>query len=158
MRPESSNALPRWQRWTIVGASWSLALSGLLWLAIHEAWGAGAGELPHPLEAWLMRWHGLSVPASLFAAGLVGAGHVQRGWQQGQQRASGLALILAGTVVVVTGYLLAYLAPESWRPGLGWGHTLAGVAALAAGLVHWRRALRRRAAPPPRSAAPARGW
>ena len=44
MRPESSNALPRWQRWTIVGASWSLALSGLLWLAIHEAWGAGAGE------------------------------------------------------------------------------------------------------------------
>jgi hypothetical protein len=139
MQPESSNALPRWQRQTILAASWSLALSGLLWLAVHYGWGAGAGELPHPLEAWLMRWHGLSVPASLFAAGLVAAGHVQRGWQAGQQRASGLALVLAGAAVVATGYLLAYLAPERWRPSLGWGHALVGAVALAAGLVHWRR-------------------
>lgn len=139
MRPEPDNTLQPWQRRTVVGAAWSLLLSGALWLAIHHLWGAGAGGLPHPLEAWLMRWHGLSAPAGLFALGIVAAGHVQGGWRLGLQRASGLALCALGAALVATGYALAYLVPEGWRPGVGWGHAAIGALAFVVGAAHARR-------------------
>lgn len=139
MRPESSNELRPWQRWTVAGASWSLFLSGVLWLAVHYLWGAGGSGLPHPAEAWLMRWHGLSAPVGLFALGVVAAWHVQGGWRLRLQRASGLSLCALGAALVATGYALAYLVPESWRPGVGWGHAALGALAFGMGAAHARR-------------------
>ena len=55
--------------------------SGLLWLALHYMAGAGAGELPHPLEAWLMRAHGLAAFAGLFMLGVIGGSHIPHGWR-----------------------------------------------------------------------------
>jgi hypothetical protein len=137
VRP-SANPLPRWQRRVVVWGSWSLVLSGLLWIAVHYTFKAAGDGLPHPLEPWLMRWHALSAIVSLFAAGLVGAGHVQRGWQLRRQRASGLALCLAGAVVVISGYALAYLVSESWHAGVGIGHAALGAIAFGIGVAHWR--------------------
>lgn len=129
----------RWQRRLLYGSGGLLLSTGLVWLAVHYSVGAGAGELPHPVEAWSMRLHGLGVMASLFSLGTLGATHVPQGWrlshrrQWPRQRATGLILCGLGGVLAASGYALYYFAPEALRPALGWAHAAAGVA--AAGLI-----------------------
>jgi O-antigen/teichoic acid export membrane protein len=146
------NPLRRWHRRTLLAVTAALLASGLAWLPAHYLWGAGAGELPSPLEPWLMRLHGLAAMAGLFALGVVAAEHVPRGWRMGHQRASGAALVALALTLAATGYGLWYLASEAWHPAVGWLHTAAGIAATALGLVHASRARRppRRAIPPGR--------
>ncbi|HUK66144.1 MAG TPA: hypothetical protein VLV17_04905 [Anaeromyxobacteraceae bacterium] len=132
------NPLERWQVSLVVGSAVSLLLSGLGWLPLHYLWGAGAGELPLPLEPWMVRWHGLSAVAGLFAGGVVAAGHVSRGWRGGVRRASGLAVCVLGGLLALSGYLLAYLISESLRPALGLLHAGLGVVAFGVGFVHRR--------------------
>jgi hypothetical protein len=101
---QPSNALARWQRITIVAVAANLLASGLAWLPFHYAWGAGsANALPHPIEPWLMRWHGLAAVAGFYAAGLVSAGHVARGWRLRWHRRSGLAVCILGGALAVSG-------------------------------------------------------
>ena len=132
------NPLQPWQRWTVIAAAVSLLLSGVGWLPVHYGWGAGAGDLPHPLEPWIVRWHALSALAGLFAGGVVAGGHVGRGWRLGLRRASGLAVCLLAGLLAASGYVLSYLVSEAWRPALGWAHAALGVAAFGLGAVHRR--------------------
>src|SRR5512147_144256 len=134
-RRTSLNPLPAWQRRGLVLAAWSLLLSGAAWLPVHYLWGAGAGELPSPLEPWLMRWHGLAVLTGLFALGAVSAGHVPRGWRAGRQRSSGLLLCVLWGLLTASGYGLSYLVSERWRGALGWAHAAAGFLAFAVGAL-----------------------
>jgi hypothetical protein len=139
-----TNRLPRWQRQTLYASGTLLMLSGLLWLAVHYSVGAGAGELPHPIEAWTMRLHGLAAFAGLFMLGALSASHVPRGWRLtrrqrwANQRQSGLTLCVFAAVLAGTGYWLYYFAPESIRPALGWVHTGAGVAMGILFAIHGR--------------------
>jgi hypothetical protein len=151
---EASNALPRWQRRTILAAATCLLVSGLAWICLHQAWGRnwwmvagpeGSDGLPHPAEAWLMRWHGLSAVAGFFAAGLVASGHVARGWRLAWRRPTGLSLCIVGTLVALSGYALWY-APDSWHAAGGWAHAAAGAVAFTLGALH----VRDRAPPPAR--------
>lgn len=140
-----ANPLLSWQRTVVLVAAAALLVTGVAWLPFHYLWGAGTGELPHPLEAWLMRAHGLTAPLGLFAAGVVASSHVSRGWRLRQRRRTGLGLALLGGMVIVSGYALAYLVPESWHAAVGWGHTGLGVVAFGLGLVHRRLGRRARA-------------
>lgn len=137
----------RWQRRSLSATGLLLLASGSLWLALHYTLGAGAGELPHPLEAWALRLHGLAAQAGLFMLGIVAAAHIPHGWRLARrprwahQRRSGLALGALCALMAATGYLLYYCAPETLRPTLGWGHALTGAAG-AAVLVWHRRGAR----------------
>jgi hypothetical protein len=117
--------------------------------------GAGAGELPHPAEPWLMRLHGAAAFAALFATGLMAGHHIPAGWRQGRrprhagQRRSGLLLCGAAAAVVLSGYALYYLVPEAVRPALGWLHAGLGALLVGAGGWHGARARRSRAGPRP---------
>jgi len=139
--------LVRWQRLALYGSGALLGLTGAVWLAVHYSVGAGAGELPHPLEAWLMRLHGLGVFSGLFALGTLAAGHIPHGWRLSHrrrwagQRNSGLALCVLGAALALTGYLLYYFAPENVRPALGWIHSGAGLA-MGLLMVQHRRGVR----------------
>jgi hypothetical protein len=139
IQAETSNALPPWQRRTIVTAAVCLLVSGLAWIPVHYLWGAGSGGLPHPSEVWLMRWHGLSAVVGFFAGGLVAAGHVARGWRLAWRRATGGSLCVLGSLLALSGYALWYLLPESWHPAAGWMHAAVGVVAFALGALHVRR-------------------
>jgi len=132
----SANPLPRWQRRVVVLAAWALLLTGLAWLPLHYLWGTGAGKLPHPLEPWLLRLHGLAAPVGLFALGLLSSAHVPRGWRSGRQRASGLSLCLLIGALAASGYALSYLAPEPWHAALGWAHAGLGMGAFLLGSLH----------------------
>lgn len=151
MPPSSALRLPAWQRRCLWWGAGTLALSGSAWLAVHWWVGAGAGELPHPAEAWLMRAHGAGVFLALFTLGVLAGGHVGQGWRWSArhrlqaQRRSGLWLCAGLSGLVLSGYALYYLVPEGWREALGLGHALLGVLLWALGGWHARAAARRRA-------------
>ncbi len=150
------NPLKSWQYRALYAIVGLLAASGLLWLAVHYLWGAGAEQLPHPLEPWLMRLHGAAAFASLFMAGVLAAAHVPQGWRmttrsprlrqhKAGQRRTGLALCALGVAVVFSGYLLFYFAPEDWRAAIGWSHAALGLVLAALLPLHgWRHGVRSR--------------
>ena len=130
-----THRLVRWQRLTLYGTGALLLLTGVVWLAVHYSVGAGAGAgaLPHPTEVWAMRLHGLGAFGGLFVLGLLAAAHVPQGWRLSRrrrwagQRNSGVALCVSAGLLVLSGYLLYYFAPEPLRPALGWAHTGLGL-------------------------------
>lgn len=151
----SLNHLPGWQHRALYATAAVLALSGLPWLAVHYLWGAGAGNLPHPMELWLIRLHGAAGFAGLFMGGVLAAAHVPQGWRmttrnlrlrqhKAGQRRTGLALSALGAAAALSGYLLYYFAPEDLRMLIGWAHALLGlVLVLLLPLHGWRRSARR---------------
>ncbi|HTT69897.1 MAG TPA: hypothetical protein VMG32_01635 [Anaeromyxobacteraceae bacterium] len=132
------NPLVPWQKAAVVASALSLLASGLAWLPVHYLWGAGAGGLPLPIEPWIVRWHGLSALFGLFAGGAIAAGHVGRGWRGGVRRASGLSLCVLFGLLAASGYVLSYLASESFRDALGLAHGALGVLAFGLGTFHRR--------------------
>ena len=140
-----AHRLPRWQRRALYAVGALLLATGIVWLTIHYSIGGGAGELPHPLEAWTMRLHGLAAFGGLFMLGALAASHVPQGWRMSgrhrwaSQRGTGFTLCLLGGALAASGYLLYYFAPEALRPALGWAHSLAGVGMAVVVAVHRRR-------------------
>ena len=130
----SVHRLARWQRLALYVTGALLVLTGGVWLAVHYSIGAGAGELPQPLEAWILRLHGLAAMAGLFVLGLLAAAHIPQGWRLSHrrrwagQRRSGVLLCVGGGLLAASGYLLFYFAPETVRPALGWAHAIVGLA------------------------------
>ena len=146
--PAHAHRLPRWQRLALYLSGAVLLLSGVAWLVLHYSLGAGAGGLPHPLEAWSLRLHGLAAFGGLFVLGALAAAHVPQGWRLSHrrrwagQRLSGVSLCALAALLVLTGYLLFYFAPEAVRPALGWLHAAAGLAMAVLLPAHRRRARR----------------
>jgi len=140
----SHHHLARWHRLSLYGVGTLLLATGLIWLGLHYLVGAGAGELPHPLEAWSLRLHGLAAFGGLFAFGVVAAAHVPHGWRLSRrprwahQRRTGMMLCTLAAALAASGYLLYYFAPESIRPSLGWFHAVIGVAMAAVLALHRR--------------------
>ena len=129
-----AHRLVRWQRLALYATSALLLATGLAWLALHYSIGAGAGELPHPLEVWSLRLHGLAAFAGLFMLGALAASHVPHGWRLSHrrrwagQRSSGVLLCVMGGLLAAPGSLLFYFASEAVRPALGWAHAFVGAA------------------------------
>ena len=134
LAPHHAHRLARWQRLALYLSGAVLLLTGAVWLAVHYSIGAGAGELPHPLEAWMLRLHALAAFVGVFVFGALAAAHIPQGWRLAQrrrwagQRRSGLQLCAVGALLTLSGYGLLYFAPESVRPALGWVHAGIGLA------------------------------
>lgn len=150
MRPPPDDAVVRhlhrliaWQRRILYGAGAALLGSGALWLGFH--YGRGADTLPAPIEAWLMRLHGLAGFVALFGFGVLAAAHIPQGlrfsrrMRWARQRGSGFVLCGLAGALALTGYLLYYFAPDSVRPALGWLHSGVGLAMALLVVGHRRR-------------------
>jgi hypothetical protein len=144
----SLHRLPGWQHSLLITTGVLALASGIAWLALHYAIGAGASgaeALPHPAEAWLIRLHGLAAFGGLFIFGVLAAGHVPQGWRLvarhrwAHQRGSGITLCVLAALVAASGYALYYFAPESIRPALGWIHSALGTVMAVVVLRHRRR-------------------
>ena len=142
----AAHRLVRWQRIALYASGTLLLVTGTVWLAVHYSVGAGAGELPHPLEAWSLRLHGLAAFAGLFMLGALAAAHIPQGWRLSQrrrwagQRSSGVMLCVIGGLLALSGYLLFYFASEPVRPALGWAHAAIGLTMAALIASHRRGA------------------
>ncbi len=126
-----AHRLVRWQRLALYATGAALLLTGTAWLLLHYS--LSAGDMPHPLEAWSLRLHGLAAFAGLFMLGVLAAAHIPQGWRLSHrrrwagQRSSGMLLCVVGAVLSLTGYLLYYFASEAVRPALGWAHAFVGI-------------------------------
>ena len=143
---QAAHRLVRWQRIALYASGTLLLVTGTVWLAVHYSVGAGAGDLPHPLEAWSLRLHGLAAFAGLFMLGALAAAHIPQGWRLSQrrrwagQRSSGVMLCVIGGLLALSGYLLFYFASEAVRPALGWAHAAIGLTMAALIASHRRGA------------------
>ena len=143
----AAHRLPAWQHGLFVVVGVLALASGLAWLAVHYGAGAGSGSgaLPHASESWLMRVHGFAGFGALFLFGALAAGHVPLGWRRAGrhrwagQRGTGVMLCALAALLALSGYLLYYFAPETFRPALGWMHAAIGVAMAGLVLRHRRR-------------------
>ena len=128
-----AHRLVRWQRLALYATGALLLATGGVWIAAHYTIGAGAGGLPHPLEVWSLRLHGLAAFAALFMLGVLAGSHIPQGWRLSQrrrwagQRGSGVLLCAIGTLLAASGYALYYFATETIRPALGWAHAFVGL-------------------------------
>ncbi|HKE47450.1 MAG TPA: hypothetical protein VKB52_05260 [Rhodanobacteraceae bacterium] len=131
----------RRERWVyaVLSLLWA---SGAVWLVLrYFLRPAGEfGELPHPLEPWLMRLHGLGAFAALWLAGQLWIVHVVPSWRS-HRRNSGILLGVIFAVLIVSGYLLYYAGDENLRAFVSIAHWSIGLVLVVPLLVH---SLRRR--------------
>lgn len=135
-------------RWGVYGASSLLFASGALWLVLHT-WirvEGAFGPEHHPLEAWLMRLHGLATLPAVLGLGALLPGHVLSAWCQRRKRSSGLPLLLAGLLLALGGWALYYVTGEAARPLVSISHWLLGLLLPALLLAHVLGARRERLA------------
>jgi hypothetical protein len=125
------------ERWAyVIGlGTW---ISGALWLAFHHFVRTQTefGELPHPLEPWLIRIHTAFAFAAIWMCGVVWAAHIQPSWRQQALRRSGIALLAVLVVLVASAYLLFYLGDEQARAVVSVVHWALGLALPGWLLVH----------------------
>ena len=122
-----------------------LWLSGALWLISHYFMQVDGefGEMPHPMEIWWLRLHGLMVFAILPVLGSVLSTHAHRAWKLKKNRHTGLFMKVVFLWMGLTGYALYYFASEenaNWLPVLHWAVGLSVPLLL---FVHIRRGRKR---------------
>lgn len=131
-----------------------LWLSGALWLAFHYflRMEDEFGPAPHPLEAWWLRLHGLTVMAALALAGSLAPNHIRLAWNRRRNHRSGLLMLTLTVWLAATGYALYYFSTDdnaAWLPLLHWIAGLALPLALVLHIQMGRRAPLAAARPPP---------
>lgn len=127
------------------------------WAAVRDEFG---GLAKHPAQPWMLRLHGAGAFGFLLVFGSLISGHIKRGWQARQNRATGVTLVAVFGILSLTGYALYYLGEESGREFASSAHWWIGLAApvlLIAHVVrgHWLRRhglLRKSRNPAPREA------
>ncbi len=107
-----------------------LILTGLGWLYFHYFLSVTTdfGQVPHPLEVWWLKLHGLVAMAALIIFGSLMPIHIRRAWHHRKNRGSGAVMVAAMIVLTLTGYGLYYIGGEELRPFISWAHWTLGSA------------------------------
>lgn len=120
---------PRSRR-AVYGLCLLLLATGAAWLVLHtfvRVEGAFGPE-HHPLEAWLMRLHGLLALPTLIGLGALLPAHVWPAWRPRVRRRSGLSLLIACAWLALGGWALYYVADDTGRVWLSTSHWALGLA------------------------------
>ena|SRR5579862_8156949 len=133
-------------RAAVLAVSALLWVSGALWMLLHYLFPGHNefGPLPNGYEAPLVQVHGLIAVAAVFLLGWLGASHMLARWSAWVGRPSGLSLLGAALVLIVSGYAL-YYTTGGLHAAAAAVHEWLGLGALAIALSHWlgRRARER---------------
>jgi hypothetical protein len=128
-RPAEPVRLGYWHQFAVYSATAALAVSGLLWLVYHfflAEPGEFGGQI-HPLEPWLLRFHGAAAMAGLIVYGSLLPIHVRRAWTLRRNILLGIGLITIMLLLTVTGYLLYYAGGEQSRAVISALHWIVGL-------------------------------
>lgn len=131
--------------YAVLGTTWG---SGVFWLIFHYFFrGHGEfGDEPHPWEHPLIVLHGAGAFAALWLAGWLWSTHIVPWWNSRNRRNSGIALVVLGAALVVSGYLLYYVSGDELRHGVALLHWSIGLLLAVPALVHALRSGRYRRA------------
>lgn len=103
------------------------------------------GKMPNRWEPSLIRVHGILAIACVFLFGWLTSRHIVEAWRQRHKRSSGIFLLVAVTLLVLSGYSLYYLSDDAPRHGIAVIHQVIGVASAILALVHWLKRFSKRA-------------
>lgn len=147
-------ALSSAHRRVVYAALAMVAASGIAWLVLRYFLREGGefDDLPHPLEPWMLRWHGAAAMAVLVAAGSVLPWHAWRAWQARRNVATGAAMACVLALLLVTGWALYYLPGERMHEAASLLHWVVGLALVPVALLHVLRGRRARPLPTDRPA------
>jgi hypothetical protein len=145
--PHDDLRMPQWMRRWIYGVGLASALSGLVWLLLHNFFSVEGefGPQPHPFERSAIVAHGAAAVAAAWVLGLIWMGHVRRGIAFGRKLPSGFGLVALVAFLMLSGWGLYYLGDESLRAWTATAHWVVGLGAVLLLLLHRKR---HRAAPP----------
>ncbi len=135
--------LSRLRRLSVYAVAVGLWLSGAVWLIAHY-WLVKQGEYGpqiSPIEPWTLDTHGGFAMLAIWALGLLWGIHVLAGWGARRGRWSGGILLGAMAVLMLSGYLLYYMADEDLRGWTSLIHWALGLATLP--LFVWHRFTRK---------------
>jgi peptidoglycan/LPS O-acetylase OafA/YrhL len=150
-RPSQKNGprLRLWQEWTVYALVGGLAVTGFVWLWLHN-FGAVEGEFgpqQSPAERPLLVAHGVLGFGFLLLGGMILDRHVPAAWNQRRHLVTGFSLLGGLSVAALTALGLYYLSNETVRGWTSLIHWAVGAAAIVALLAH---AVARRQAKPAR--------
>ncbi len=117
-----------------------LWITGGGWLIAHFFFQQSSdfGTQPSGWEPALLHAHGILAVGGVFMFGWIASRHMAERWNQSDGRVSGLTLAAATAILVISGYLLYYIADERFNLAIASTHEVLGVLALAFALIHWR--------------------
>lgn len=128
----------RWQRWAVHGSILALLLTGLVWLLAHYFLRTASefgGELPHPLEGWALRLHGIFAYAFVFVFGSMSTVHIILAWTRHRNRRSG-ALLLSSVVLLAISALGLYYGADTVHSAVSVIHWVIGLTLLPVLWLH----------------------
>jgi hypothetical protein len=113
----------------LYGATGLLWLSGLVWVLFHYfgVHQGEFGEVRSPLEPWSLKIHGAAAMAFLLVLGSLISGHIRRGWALKRNRLSGVIVTSTCGVLILSGWILYYLATENVRNAVSLIHWIVGL-------------------------------
>jgi hypothetical protein len=125
--------------WPVYTVSVGIWLSGLLWLIFHYfvVRNTAFGPAPHPLEHWWLIAHGAMAFASVWLMGYLWGTHVVKRWRLRRHRKTGGTLFATMILLIISGYLLYYIAGDDWRSITAIVHWAIGLAMPLALIAHW---------------------
>lgn len=85
------------------------------------------GPEKHPLQSPILAAHGAFAFLMLLAIGSLWSNHVPVGWRSGRSRRVGTMLIVATSLLAISGWVLYYAASETLRPLIGNVHFAIGL-------------------------------
>jgi hypothetical protein len=121
-----------------------LSISGLMLMAFRYLMPQQNpfSSFPNDLWPWFVALHVFPAPVFFFFVGSIWWKHIQHHWQGRSRRTSGAVLILAVTVLTVTGYLLYFVADEFWVSVWRVAHAVSGALGIALYIMHAAAGLR----------------
>lgn len=120
--------LPSSLRAGVYGTGALVAITGTLWLIVHDTW--------RRFAATCMELHGGSAMILLVLIGAAAALHAPAGWRERKNRVSGAVLSTVLAILLLTGVLLYYAGDERARGLASVVHWTLGLGAIAALYVH----------------------
>jgi hypothetical protein len=117
-----------------------LWISGCGWMIAHFFFQQrnDFGEQPSGWEPSLLHAHGMLAVGGVFIFGWIASRHIAERWNESDNRVSGLTLAAATAILVISGYLLYYVADERSNLAIASIHEVLGVLALVFAQIHWR--------------------
>jgi hypothetical protein len=123
--------LGRWQQSAVYATLVIVALTGLVWLALHDVIEEEASDL----QRWSLILHGISAFAALIVFGSLLPLHVRSGWLRQRNIASGLSITIVMAVLIGTALLL-YYGGEEMRMPVRWLHIGVGILGFGVFPIH----------------------
>lgn len=123
-----STRIPRAYRlflYALLLTSWS---SGSTFFVLNK-WVTVEGEFgpeKHPMQVVALRTHGGAAFLMMVCYGFLLASHVPAGWRSKRMRRLGLTLVSAQGFLILSAYLLYYLANDGFRILLSYAHASVG--------------------------------